>query len=282
MKRISFFSVMMSFLVIVFGQTSVFAGSQENFGGKKAIDPIWIYIGEERVESSHNPEGDLVIYGIDRASAKIHSSNKDLGFWLAKVTKAKNEVELTYIRLSKDKKAYTKNKNQVQRIYYLDDGSLKSIVKEGESVHPVTGNEKFLNAEAIVKDTSRTVSDMEMPALPAGFNKMEPKNGKAAADGRKGFEGYRCFTDEWVSSTDPRDAKLLTVVTYAYNTPDRIYYKGETYCERTAENSYKVTGGKLSLYTYEDKLLEQKTTNQSYVISESEFNSFVRYMYEMK
>lgn len=282
MKRISFFAVMMSFLVIVFGQTSVFAGSQENFGGKKAIDPIWIYIGEERVESSHNPEGDLVIYGIDRASAKIHSSNKDLGFWLAKVTKAKNEVELTYIRLSKDKKAYTKNKNQVQRIYYLDDGSLKSIVKEGESVHPVTGNEKFLNAEAIVKDTSRTVSDMEMPALPAGFNKMEPKNGKAAADGRKGFEGYRCFTDEWVSSTDPRDAKLLTVVTYAYNTPDRIYYKGETYCERTGANSYKVTGGKLSLYTYEDKLLEQKTTNQSYVISESEFNSFVRYMYEMK
>ena len=244
MKRISFFAVMMSFLVIVFGQTSVFAGSQENFGGKKAIDPIWIYIGEERVESSHNPEGDLVIYGIDRASAKIHSSNKDLGFWLAKVTKAKNEVELTYIRLSKDKKAYTKNKNQVQRIYYLDDGSLKSIVKEGESVHPVTG--------------------------------------KAAADGRKGFEGYRCFTDEWVSSTDPRDAKLLTVVTYAYNTPDRIYYKGETYCERTGENSYKVTGGKLSLYTYEDKLLAQKATNQSYVISESEFNSFVRYMYEMK
>ena len=282
MKRISFFSVMMSFLVIVFGQTSVFAGSQENFGGKKAIDPIWIYIGEKRVNSNHNPEGDLVIYGIDRASAKIHSSNKDLGFWLAKVTKAKNEVELTYIRLSKDKKAYTKNKNQVQRIYYLDDGSLKSIVKEGESVHPVTGNEKFLNVEAIVKDTSRTVSDMEMPALPAGFNKMEPKNGKAAADGRKGFEGYRCFTDEWVSSTDPRDAKLLTVVTYAYNTPDRIYYKGETYCERTGANSYKVTGGKLSLYTYEDKLLEQKTTNQSYVISESEFNSFVRYMYEMK
>ena len=282
MKRIRFFAVMMSFLVIVFGQMSVFAGSQENFGGKKAIDPIWIYIGEERVESSHNPEGDLVIYGIDRASAKIHSSNKDLGFWLAKVTKAKNEVELTYIRLSKDKKAYTKNKNQVQRIYYLDDGSLKSVVKEGESVHPVTGNEKFLNAEAIVKDTSRTVSDMEMPALPAGFNKMEPKNGKAAADGRKGFEGYRCFTDEWVSSTDPRDAKLLTVVTYAYNTPDRIYYKGETYCERTGANSYKVTGGKLSLYTYEDKLLAQKTTNQSYVISESEFNSFVRYMYEMK
>ena len=282
MKRIRFFAVMMSFLVIFFGQTSVFAGSQENFGGKKAIDPIWIHIGEERVESSHNPGGDLVIYGIDRASAKIHSSNKDLGFWLAKVTKAKNEVELTYIRLSKDKKTYTKNKRQVKRIYYLDDGSLKSVVKEGESVHPVTGNEKFLKAEAIVKNNSLTVSDMDMPSLPAGFNKMEPKNGKAAANGKKGFEGYRCFTDEWVSGTDPRDANRLIVVTYAYNTPDRIYYKGETYCERTGENSYKVTGGKLSLYTYEDKLLEQKTTNQSYVISESEFNSFVRYMYEMK
>ena len=223
-----------------------------------------------------------MIYGIDRASAKIHSSNKDLGFWLAKVIKAKNEVELTYIRLSKDKKTYTKNKNHVQRIYYLDDGSLKSVVKKKESVHPVTGNEKFLNAEVIVKDTSRTVSDMEMPALPAGFNKMEPKSGKVAAGGKKGFEGYQCFTDEWVSSTDPRDAKLLTVVTYAYNTPDRINYKGETYCERTGANSYKVTGGKLSLYTYEDKLLAQKATNQSYVISESEFNGFVRYMYEMK
>lgn len=282
MTRIRAFAAMMSFLMMFIVQTSALAANQENFEGKKPIEPVWIHIGEEKVASSHNPDGDLVIYGIDKASAKIHSSNKDLGFWLAKVTRAKNEVELTYIRLSKDKKTYTKNKRQVQRIYYLDDGSLKSVIEAVESKHPVTGNEMFLNAEAIFKDTSLVVSNMDMPSLPAGFNKMEPKKGKAGTDGRKGFEGYRCFTDEWTSGTDPRDAKMLTVVTYAYNTPDRIYYKGETYCERTGSNSYKVTGGKLSLYTYEDKLLAQKDTNHSYVISEPEFNSFVRYMYEMK
>lgn len=233
--------------------------------GKKAEDeikPVWIHLQDQVLPSGHNPNGTKVVYGMDVASIKIHKSKAnrgDFGFWLAKIIKAQNEIVLTYVQIAKDKSYY---KEKERKVFYLD-GTLKSAEMLNISIRkPMNGKEPFYYAPEIHKEKGKAnVSDMDMPELPDGFNKMLLKSGKP------GFEDWLCFLDNRATGVDENDSKKLTMVTYAYNTNNRVYYKGKVYCERTGPTSYEQIGGNSELYTFEGKLLSKRETRQAYFVS---------------
>ena len=271
MKKIKATVLFIFCLMMLCVSNAVFAAGSGDKIVDATINPVWIHLRDQKVPSNHNPNGTLVSYGMDKASAKIHSSNKDFGFWLAKITKAKNEIELTYIRIAKNKSYY---KEVTRQVYYLD-GTFKSAENMSGSPKPLSSAEAFYNAPEVFKDETVTVSNMNVPQLPEGFNRLELKTA------RHGYENWNCFVDDRSTGRDSKESKILTLVTYAFNPADRVYVKGVTYCERTDSNSYAITGGDSYLYTYEDKLLSERSGKKSYFISDQEADSIVRYKYEM-
>ncbi len=272
MKNIKTKLLFLLFTIVLCVSSVSFAADSNDKEIGATIDPVWIHLQNKTIPSNHNPEGTLVVYGMDKASAKIHSSNKDFGFWLAKITKAKNEIELTYIRIAKNKSYF---KEVARQVYYLD-GTFKSAENLKGIQKPLSKTEVFYREPEIFKDETITVSDTEVPQLPEGFNRLELKNPKS------GLENWICFADDRQTGVDKKDSKKLTLVTFAYNTDDRVYYKAETYCERTGEDSYIITGGKLYLFTFEDKLLSEKNDKNSCLISDPLADAIVRYKYKMK
>ena len=270
MLKIRTLILAMCFLVMVGMNTVAFADDKTS---DEIIDPVWIHLEDETEPSNHNPNGTLVVYGMDAASAKEHSSNKDTGFWLAKITKAKNEIELTYIRIAKDKRYY----KAVQRMVFYLDGTFKSAENfKGAVEQPMSGNEVFYSAPEVYKNYKANPtgsSNMDMPELPMGFNRMKLMNPK------NGFEKWLCLLDNRSTGVDSNNRNKLTLVTYAYNVADRVYYKGITYVDRTGDTSYNITGGNSYLYTFEDKLLSEKNTKKGYLISEQDADKTVRHKF---
>ena len=168
---------------------------------EEEIKPVWMHLQDQVLPSGHNPSGTKVIYGMDVASIRFHKSKANRG----------------------------------------DFGFwLAEIVK--------AQNEIVLTWVQIAKDKSyykekakATVSDMEMPELPDGFNKMLLKDNKV------GFEDWLCFLDNRASGVDADESNKLVLVTYAYNPDDRVYYKGKVYCQRTGPTSYEKVGGEFEL-----------------------------------
>ena len=244
MSRLKILVVLAAFVIALCANTFTFAYYGREEKGKEqqnVIEPVWIHLSDQKESSNHNPDGTTVVYGMDVASSKTHSSNKDFGFWLVKMTKAKNEIELTYVRIAKDKTRY----REVQKQVYYFDGTLK-------------------DAKILVV----------VPKLPEGFNKMK------IYSGRSGFENWICLLDDRSTGLDPKDAKKLSMITYAYNIADRIYLKGITHVERTGPTSYTITGGNAYLYTFENKLLDERNGKRSCFIADKEANSAIDHIFE--
>ena len=261
----------MSFLMVLCINNVGFALAKQ---AKEEIKPVWIYLQDQVLPSGHNPNGTKVVYGMDIASIRFHKSKEnrgDFGFWLAEIIKAQNEIVLTWVQIAKDKSYY---KEKERKTFYLD-GTLKSA--EGLDVKrriPMNGSEPFYYAPDIYKEQAKaSVSNMEMPELPDGFNKMMLKAKKA------GFEDWLCFLDDRTTGVDEDDSKKLVLVTYAYNPNDRVYYKGKVYCQRTGPTSYERVGGELELCTYEEKLLSKKETREAYFVSDQVAEQAVRGKY---
>lgn len=261
----------MSFLMVLCINNVGFALAKQ---AEEEIKPVWIYLQDQVLPSGHNPNGTKVVYGMDIDSIKFHKSKENrgnFGFWLAEIIKAQNEIVLTWVQIAKDKSYY---KEKERKTFYLD-GTLKSA--EGLDVKrriPMNGSEPFYYAPDIYKEQAKaSVSNMEMPELPDGFNKMMLKAKKA------GFEDWLCFLDDRTTGVDKDDSKKLVLVTYAYNPNDRVYYKGKVYCQRTGPTSYERVGGELELCTYEEKLLSKKETREAYFVSDQVAEQAVRDKY---
>lgn len=247
MKKISLLTAMTVFLLLILSNALAFASDKE---AQKIIIPEWVYLGVEIVPSIHNPNGNEVIYGFDKASARVGKSNGDFEFILVKQTRSKNEIELRKIRLAKNKTYY----RELQCIGLYLDGSIKFAKRLDGGVHkPIEGiAEKFATAFAIWKNSAETGQQIiEMPELLDGLNKFEIVTGK------QGFENWACFIDGRQTGLDKADDKLLNIVSYAFNPDERLYSKEVTTCARTGPTSYNVVSGAGSLYTYEDKLLRE-------------------------
>ena len=240
----------------------------------RSIAPVWVSLGNRTVPSNHNPEGMLVEYGMDVASAKIHSSNKDRGFWLLKRTKARNEIELTYMRIAKDKSYY----REVQKHIFFLDGTYKSAGRVDSKVnHPLKSSDIFYNAPEIMKDKTITKSNMDVPKLPDGFNRILPKKPRSLD-----LEKYNCFLDDRLTGLRYKGDKNYQMVTYAYNPADRVYYIGVAHVDRTGEREFNYTDGKIYLLTYENKILAEQDMKRAYLISDEEADKNARYKFEMR
>ncbi|MDY2636586.1 MAG: hypothetical protein SOV56_01440 [Phascolarctobacterium sp.] len=262
---------LMSFLMVLCINNIGFALAKK---AEEEIKPVWMHLQDQVLPSGHNPSGTKVIYGMDVASIRFHKSKAnrgDFGFWLAEIVKAQNEIVLTWVQIAKDKSYY---KEKERKVFYLD-GTLKSAEElDVQRRIPMNGSEPFYYAPDVYKEKAKaTVSDMEMPELPDGFNKMLLKDNKV------GFEDWLCFLDNRASGVDADESNKLVLVTYAYNPDDRVYYKGKVYCQRTGPTSYEKVGGEFELCTYEDKLLSRKETQQACFVSDKDAESAVRDKY---
>ena len=285
MSRLKILVVLAAFVIALCANTFTFAYYGREEKGKEqqnVIEPVWIHLSDQKESSNHNPDGTTVVYGMDVASSKTHSSNKDFGFWLVKMTKAKNEIELTYVRIAKDKTRY----REVQKQVYYFDGTLKDAkILESQNKNndwkPLDDKMAFYFAPEVTKKIANGVdenikpkSTMVVPKLPEGFNKMK------IYSGRSGFENWICLLDDRSTGLDPKDAKKLSMITYAYNIADRIYLKGITHVERTGPTSYTITGGNAYLYTFENKLLDERNGKRSCFIADKEANSAIDHIFE--
>lgn len=247
----------------------VFAGEKK---AEEEIIPVWVNLGSEVLPSDHNPNGMEVLYSFDIASSKIHSSNKDFGFWVARQTKAKNEVDLTYTRISKDQTSYC----ETQKLVFFLDGTFKDAkILDKNIKYPLTEDVVFRNVPEMMKNKNSigNYSVMPMPEFPVNANKLIIKHGKP------GFENWLCFLDDRSTGLDSKDSKKLTLITYAYNVADRIYYKGVTYCERTGPTTYIKKGGSSHVYTFEDKLLYENMSKPGCCITDKAADSTVSFYY---
>lgn len=285
MGKLKILTVLATFVMAFCTNAFVFAyygREEDNKVQQTLIKPVWIHLSDQVEPSNHNPAGTKVVYGMDVASSKTHSSGKkDFGFWLAKITKAKNEIELTYVRMAKDKTRYREVQKQ---IYYLD-GTLKDVkflqsANKDRDWKDLDDGTAFYYAPEITKEIAKQVdenripeSTMEVPKLPDGFNKIQLHNG------RPGFENWICLLDDRSTGIDSKDARKLTMVTYAYNVADRVYLKGVTHVERTGPTSYTITDGNSYLYTFENKLLHERNGKRSYFISDQAADSIVDYKF---
>lgn len=266
MKKV--YAVLMCLLMLALSGTIAFADDKNS---KEDILPEWVYLGTERIPSIYNPNGTEVVYGFDRASARVGKSKGEFVFLLAKKTKAQNEIELINVRISKDRKSY----RELQTIGFYLDGGFKFAEKLGGDVSKsLTPNTVFYNAFDIWKAGSDAkVEMMDMPKLMDGFNQFELKSGKPH------FENWYCFLDDRSSGLDKSNSNLLSVVTYAFNPEERIYSKEISICERTGDTEYRVVKGNGKLYTYEDKLLMERNSLSASSVTPKELDDTASYYY---
>lgn len=258
-------------LCVVASYNSISFASDKDAG--KEIMPVWEKLGEVVVPSDYNPAGMKVEYGFDKATLKRHSSNNDYGFWVAKITKAKNEIELVYTRISKDKATY----REVQSFLFYLDGTFKDAKMINGPKLPLKSTDLIYKApELAARKETAGLTNMNLPMFPANANTLELK------PERNELKNWICFIDDRSSGLDKSDHKKFTLVTYAYNSEERIYCKGIANCIRTDEKSYKLVGGSSQVFTYEDKLLSEETGRAVWYISTPEAESAIRWYYQMK
>lgn len=266
MKKI--YAVLLCLTMLALSSTIAFAGDKNN---QDDIMPEWVYLGTERVPSIYNPNGTEVVYGFDRASARVGKSKGEFVFLLAKKTKAKNEIELINVRMSKDRKSY----RELQTIgFYLDGGFKFAEGLNGKLSKSMTPETVFYNAFDIWKaGANARVELMDMPQMMEGFNQFMLKSGKPR------FEKWYCFLDDRSTGLDKDDSKLLSVVTYAFNPEERIYSKEISHCERTGDTEYRVVDGNAKLYTYENKLLMEKNSISASSVAPQDLDETASYYY---
>lgn len=269
MKKIIVFLYCVCFCLM--GVTGAFAANDDKTS-KREVLPVWEYLGTETVPSDYNPAGMEVEYSFDKSSVRVGKSVPSYCFWLAKMTKSLNEIEMTYIRMLKDKSKYYEE----QRIVYYLDGT----IKKAEAVDPgrqrplaVSSNSVFYDVPEILANKKTLPGNVTMPVFPMNANKLEIK------PGRDRYASWLCFLDDQNTGLDAKDNKKLTIVSYAYNPDERVYTRGESYCVRTGPKSYEVTGGVAELYTYEDKLLAEQRTRKAFFISNAEADAIAAYYY---
>ncbi len=270
MKKTSLLMAITTFILFALSSTLAFASDK---GAQETIAPEWVYLGTETVPSIYNPNGNEVIYGFDKASARVGKSNGDFEFILVKQNRSKNEIELRKIRLAKNKTYY----REIQCIGLYLDGSIKFAKSLDGSVHkPIDGiAEKFATAFSIWKnDTKIGQQTIEMPELLDGLNKF------AIVKGKQGFENWVCFVDGRQTGLDKADDKKLSIVTYAFNPDERLYSREITTCERTGPTSYNVVNGDGKLYTYEDKLLRENKLRTASSADERVLDMEARFYYK--
>lgn len=270
MKKIRLLMAVTAFLLLALSSTLAFAGDKD---AQEVIVPEWVYLGTETIPSIHNPNGNEVIYGFDKASARVGKSHGEFKFTLVKQIRAKNEIELRTIWLAKDKTNY----KEIQRIVLYLDGSMKFAESlNGNERKPIEGiAKKFATAYAIWKNEVKAEPRIiEMPKLLDGLNKFEIVHGK------QGFENWVCFVDGRQSGLDKADDKLLSIVTYAFNPDERLYSKEITTCKRTSDTSYNVVAGDGRLYTYEDKLLREEQRRTASSVNEETLHGTASYYYK--
>ena len=266
MKKI--YAVLMCLMMLALSSTIAFANDKNS---QEDILPEWVYLGTERVPSIYNPNGTEVVYGFDRASARVGKSKGEFVFLLAKKTKAQNEIELVNVRISKDRKSY----RELQSMGFYLDGGFKFAEKlNGNTSKLLTPETVFYNAFDIWKaGENAKVELMDMPKLMDGFNQFKLKSGKP------GFEKWYCFIDDRSTGLDKSDSKLLSVVTYAFNPEERIYSQEITLCERTGDTEYRVVEGNGKLYTYENKLLIEKKSLSASSVAPKDLDDTASYYY---
>lgn len=262
------FAIILSSLLILL--SSVAYAGKSKYSHDDDLVPIWERLGAVTEVSAHNPNGMEVVYALDKASIKKHKDNAGYSFRVAKMTKALNELVITYIRVAKGNQAY----NELQSLaFYIDDGSFKCIkVKEANSM-PYNDKVIFYRAEEKANDVNGSkVSNVAIPELPINATKFELREAKA------GFETWSSFIDMQRTGVDINEKTKFTLVTYAFNPSDRLYRKGITIYRRTGPTSYVVESGSDQLFTYEDKLLEENSKPACY-ISDAAAHNEVRYYF---
>lgn len=253
MNRVKIISFVFSFLLVIASSTSVFAVEDAKIAHSEVL-PEWVYLGNENIPSMHNPNGIDVVYGFDKASIRTRKSKKhdgDLQCMVVRIVKAKNEIELVKTSIAKNNASYT----EAQKVVFFLDGTLKYAEKLDDNLRqPLADDSPLRYVRQVCESGSKLETDsLTMPRLPEGANHYQVKTPK------KGFEDWTCILDDGATGLDKNDTAKLSVVTYAFNTDERIYYKGISYCERAdAPKYYNSLGGISQRFTYEGKLLPEE------------------------